>query len=97
MSFKCLAAFLSLISIHGALVASADALPEAVAPVIAGTVYLPLWLLQAAGLPVFGPAESAGWAGPSLLGWVLVAAIWATLWWLLVTALAKMQDRWFRP
>ncbi len=97
MSFKCLAAFLSLICIHGALVASADALPEAVAPAIAGTVYLPLWLLQAAGLPVFGRAESAGWAGPSLLGWVLVAAIWAALWGLLVAALVKVQGRWRLP
>jgi hypothetical protein len=97
MSSKRLTAFLSLICIHGALVASGDALPEAVAPAIAGTVYLPLWLLQAAGLPVFGRAESAGWAGPNLLGWVLVAAIWVALWWLLVAALAKLQGRWPRP
>ena len=91
MPFKRLAAFLSLICVHGVLVTSVDALPEAVAPAIAGTVYLPLWLLQAAGLPVFGRAEPAGWAGPSLLGGVLVAAIWAVLWWWLVTALAKLQ------
>jgi hypothetical protein len=86
-----LAAFLVLICIHGALVTSVDALPEAVAPAIAGTVYLPLWLLQAIGLPVFGRAASAGWAGPSLLGWVLAAVIWAALWWLFVAALAKVQ------
>jgi hypothetical protein len=58
---------LSLLCAHAALVVSGDALPEVVAPAIAGTVYLPLWLLQNVGLPVFGRAETGGWPGPSTL------------------------------
>ena len=86
-----LIALLSLLFAHAVLIATADALPQMIAPVIAGTVYLPLWLLQAVGLPVFGRAEAGGWPGPSILGWVLVAAIWTTLWWILVATIAKVR------
>jgi hypothetical protein len=83
--------FLGLVGIHTALVVWGGALPDAIAPTVAGTVYLPLWLLQAVGLPVFGGGQSGGWAAPSLLGWLLVSALWAAVWWLLVAALAKMR------
>lgn len=86
-----LTVFLGLISAHAVLVVLGGVLPDAIAPIVAGSVYLPLWLLQALGLPVFGGAESGGWAGPSLLGWLVVAALWSAVWWLLVTALAKMR------
>jgi hypothetical protein len=84
-------AVLGLVGAHAVLVALGDALPEALAPAVAGTVYLPLWLLQGVGLPVFGRAEAGGWAAPSLLGWLLVAAIWTTLWWLLVVAISRVR------
>jgi hypothetical protein len=85
------AAVLGLLGAHAALVALGDVLPEALAPVVAGTVYLPLWLLEAVGLPVFGRAEVGGWAAPNMLGWLLVAATWTTLWWLLVAAISRVR------
>ncbi len=89
---KRLGVVLCLLCAHAALIALGDALPEAVAPAIAGTVYLPLWLLQTIGLPVFARAEAGGWPGPSTLGWILLTAIWITLWWTLVTAIAKVRS-----
>ena len=88
---KRLGALLGILCTHAALVALVDTLPEVIAPAVAGTVYLPLWLLQTVGLPVFGYAESGGWPGPSFLGWVLVAAVWMTLWWILFAAIAKVR------
>ena len=80
-----------LVCAHGMLVALGSLLPDSVAPVVAATIYLPLWLLNAIGLPVFGRAESGGWPGPSLLGWLFVAAIWSALWWLLLAAIARVR------
>lgn len=71
----------------------ADRLPDAIAPVIAATVYVPLWPLSVAGLPVFGSAESWGWPAPSVLGWGLLLVFWSTVWWLGVTALARVRIR----
>lgn len=87
------AVLFSLLAGHATLVAMGDRLPERMAPAVAGTVYLPLWPLQALGLPVFGRAEAGGWPGPSLLGWVVVAVIWAAIWWLAVTAVARLCRR----
>ncbi|WP_158620295.1 hypothetical protein [Corallococcus sp. CA031C] len=33
-------------------------------------------VFQTLGLPVFARGESGGWGQPSLLGWLLVAAVW---------------------
>jgi hypothetical protein len=55
--------------------------PESIAPVIAGTIYLPLYLFQSLGLPVFGLAPPGGWAAPSSLGWTLAIAVWLQTWW----------------
>jgi hypothetical protein len=67
--------------------------PEAIAPAVAGSVYLPLMALRAVGLPVFGKAESGGWAAPSLLGWILVAAFWAAVWWGVVSLASRLGGR----
>jgi len=48
------------------------------APLIAGSVYLPLMPLQQMGVPVFGSGESGGWAAPSVLGWATVIVVWAS-------------------
>ena len=89
MSHKHLYLLLSLLCIHAGLVALGDTLPEVIAPAVAGTVYLPLWLLQTIGLPVFSRAETGGWPAPSVLGWLLVAATWTALWWILVVVITK--------
>lgn len=83
--------FFALVSVHVALVTLGPLLSESLAPVAAGTVYLPLWSLSSIGLPVFGPAASGGWAGPNFLGWVLVAGLWSTLWWWLAAVVASLR------
>jgi len=77
---------------HLALVAIVGALPDAVAPIIAGTIYLPLWPLSEIGIPVFSPAESGGWPGPNVLGWLVFVAIWSLLWWLLVAVIIRVRS-----
>jgi len=77
-------AALALAIAHGLLVASAARLPEWLAPVIAASIYIPLWPLRAAGMPVFGQTTGWGWDGPSLLGWAMLVAFWVVVWWLLV-------------
>ncbi|ATB41728.1 hypothetical protein CYFUS_007198 [Cystobacter fuscus] len=67
--------------------------PEAIGPAVAGSVYLPLMVLRAVGLPVFGKAESGGWPGPSLLGWILVAGFWAAVWWGVVSLVSLLGGR----
>ena len=83
--------FLSLTCAHGAFVGLGSQLSENLAPVAAGTIYLPLWPLNRVGISVFGRAESGGWPGPSFLGWLCVIAFWSALWWLLATAIAKVH------
>lgn len=81
-----------LVLLHVALIAAGDALPAALAPAIAGTLYLPLWPLSALGIPVFSPAESGGWASPSLLGWLCFVALWSLLWWLVVALVMRARS-----
>lgn len=64
--------------------------PDAVAPVVAASVYGPLTAAQALSLPVFLKAESGGWPVPSFLDWVLVAFIWAAIWWGVASFLAHL-------
>lgn len=69
-----------LLTSHAMLVAAADALPAALAALVAATVYLPLLPLSALGVPVFAAAQSGGWASPSVAGWVVLLAVWSLLW-----------------
>ena len=61
--------------------------PEFLAPAIAGTIYLPLMPFNFIELPVFGSAESGGWAAPSLLGWAIDFIFWVVVWWALASFL----------
>lgn len=79
--------FAILLAAHAGLLWSA---PEPLAPAIAGSVYLPLMLLQALGLSLFAAAESGGWAAPSPLGWGLVGLLWLAIWWTLAGLLARL-------
>jgi hypothetical protein len=83
---------LGIVSAHLALVAGASALPDAIQPALAATVYLPLWPLAALGLPVFGHAESGGWPGPSLLGWAVFVLLWAAVWAMLLAVMDKYRS-----
>jgi hypothetical protein len=67
--------------------------PDAIAPAAAGSVYVPLMVLRALGLPVFAAAESLGWQSPSLLGWAMVAVFWAIVWWNVVWLLNYLIRR----
>ena len=64
--------------------------PEPVAPAVGGSVYLPLMVLDALGLPVYQGSGGGGWASPSLLGWTAVAIIWAAVWWGVVSLVARL-------
>ncbi len=74
--------FIGLAAVHLALALIS---PSALAPALAGSIYLPLLLLKKFGLPVFGAAPSGGWAAPSAFGWTLVVLIWLAVWWLVAT------------
>lgn len=63
---------------------------DALAPLLAGSIYLPLMLLKFAGLPVYASAEAWGWARPSPFGWAAVALLWALVWW----GVARLATRW---
>ena len=67
--------------------------PEAIAPAVAGSIYVLLIVLQGLGLPVFAAAESGGWAAPSLLGWVVVAGFWSALWWGVISFVSDLVRR----
>lgn len=84
MCRHCLFAALVVLHLGGVLFA-----PQALAPVMAGSVYLPLMPLGAAGLPVYAAAASGGWASPSPLGWAAVAVVWGLVWWLVAGLLAR--------
>ncbi len=64
--------------------------PAALAPAVAGSVYLPLMPLQAAGLPVFAAAQSGGWSSPSAVGWAVVLAVWLAIWWAAAHVLSRL-------
>ncbi|WP_119291114.1 hypothetical protein [Azohydromonas sediminis] len=69
-----------LTALHVALVAAAHALPPAIAPLVAATVYGPLLPLSALGVPVFAAAEAGGWASPSVVGWLVWLGVWSVVW-----------------
>jgi hypothetical protein len=79
--------FVILISTHAALTFFA---PEGWAPVVAGTIYLPLMVLKSVGAPVFATAESGGWPAPSPLGWFSVAFVWLAVWWTVALLAARL-------
>jgi hypothetical protein len=90
--------FAALVLVHALLVATAGrASPpwfaERLAPLAAASIYLPLWPLHSVGLSVFGPAESGGWSAPSLLGWVIVVAVWLAVWFGVATLLTRLFMR----
>jgi hypothetical protein len=84
-------AVFSLVLLHVVLVLAGGALPEILAPVIAATLYLPLSPFAAMGLPVFSRAESGGWPGPSVLGWITFGAFWSVLWALVIAVILRIR------
>ncbi|MCY0913665.1 hypothetical protein [Massilia antarctica] len=84
--------FVGLATAH-ALIAWTWAGTSALGPAIAATIYGPLLVLDALGLPVFGSGASGGWAAPSLLGWVCVVLVWAGIWWGVAALLARLCRR----
>ena len=87
---------LTLMAAHGAAIVAAPHLPDRLAAVVAGTVYLPLMPFDALGLAVFGAAASWGWASPSILGWCLLGVVWIGLWSALTCSLWALRIAWQR-
>lgn len=77
--------------VHALLMAFASMLPERLAEIVAGSIYLPLWPWSVLGLPVHLRAEAGGWPGPSLLGWAIVAMTWCSVWSLLIVGLLRRR------
>ena len=71
---------------HGLLVAFAANLPAWLAPIVSGSIFLPLWPLAAVGIPVFGNSAGWGWESPGFFGWTVLAIfwVWVWVWWLVV-------------
>lgn len=67
--------------------------PQALAPALAGALYLPLMPLKALGLPVFAMPEAGGWSAPSLLGWTLALLLWLVLWWAMASLLTGLVKK----
>lgn len=67
--------------------------PAVLTPVVAGSVYLLLVPLQAAGMPVLSAAESGGWSSPLPLGWAVVCVVWATIWWAAAGGLSRLFSK----
>jgi len=82
--------FVVLVASHAAVTLAA---PDALAPALAGAVYLPLMVLHAAGVPVFVAAASGGWSAPSLLGWVIVGLLWLAVWWGVASVVSRLLLR----
>lgn len=83
----------ALLCLHAASVALSASLPEAIAPAVAATVYLPLWPLSAAGVPVFAGAAAGGWGSPSVAGWLVLLVVWSLLWWSVVATVSRFRRR----
>jgi hypothetical protein len=83
--------FIALVGTHAAATFFA---PDRLAPVLAGAIYIPLMLLQAAGAPVFATAESGGWPAPSPLGWFVVIVLWLAVWWAVALLTSRLFYRW---
>lgn len=82
-------AVLTLVAAHATAIIAAPHLPPRLAAVVAGSIYLPLLLFDALGLPVFGHAESGGWPSPSVLGWGVLCVLWLGLWWMVGHGIAR--------
>lgn len=70
--------------------------PAPLAPLFAGSVYLPLTALRMLGVPVYRNPEAWGWAAPSALGWLLVLVLWGAVWWGVARLAARWQQRFAR-
>jgi hypothetical protein len=62
---------------------------ELIAPAIAASIYLPLSALNTLGMPVFA-ISSGVWSPPSSLGWLIVAVLWAGVWWAITCGIAAL-------
>ena len=67
--------------------------PKPLAPVFAGSVYLPLTLLKWAGLPVYENSEGWGWAAPSAFGWLAAIVLWSACWWMVARLVTRSVRR----
>jgi hypothetical protein len=87
---KAVVAWFVMCALHIALI---DSPTTFAAPAVAGSIYLPLFFLQTIGFPVYAAGTSGGWSAPSLLGWLFLAVLWASVWWLVACVLAKLFKR----
>lgn len=65
---------------------------EFLGPLVAASVYLPLWPLEQLGLTL---THSTGWffPPPTVWGWCAVLIFWVLAHYLLATAIARLNER----
>ncbi len=65
---------------------------DSFATVVSGSIYLPLLPLENLGLPVL---RQGAWifAPPTILGWAVVAIVWAIVYWCIATFVAWLIAR----
>jgi hypothetical protein len=85
----CTAVWLAFIALHGLAGAWSWSGAGWLAPVVAATIYLPLWHFAHAGLPVF---RATAWffAPPTALGWTVAVAFWLLAWWLVAALVSRL-------
>jgi hypothetical protein len=60
--------------------------------IIAGTIYLPLWLFSTLGVPVFQQNQLM-FPPPNPFGWALAVTFWALLYWAIATLLVRIFQK----
>ena len=70
-----------LVASHGGIAAWGSS-SDRVGPIVAGSIYLPLWPFDQLGLPVF---HRSGWffPPPTVPGWSVLIAVWVLVYWYL--------------
>jgi hypothetical protein len=73
-------AFIGLTVLHLACYLAATNGIGVLQPVVATSIFGPLRLMSAAGLPVLASMPSGGWATPTIVGWALIVGMWLIIW-----------------
>lgn len=86
-------AALLFLAAHALLVAFSSKVPEPIAPIVAASIYGPLWPLHALGAPVFSASPGWGWSSPNAFGWSILALFWGCIWLAAVSLVVRLTRR----
>ena len=85
-----IALWLALIAVHVVLLALGFVAGSPwLAPIVVGSIYLPLWPLGKLGLPVFRLSGSS-FASPTAMGWAAIVVSWSLVHCLVAVVIARL-------